>query len=163
VPAAGSMPVTSAPIKKATLRVTFCIGGGGGGNLPGFRLQAKTAQTAASMLAETLSSPRVRAGRGLDACHISTNKKGHPSGDLLYWWWRRRESNPRHISLQSLYLGEFQLLNDGRGRNLGEKRLQLPACLLVVPLFDPAAICPGNHFRITMPHLFGNIQRVRAG
>ncbi len=60
--------------------MTFCIGGGGGGNLPGFRLQAKTAQTAASMLAKTLSSPRVRAGHGFDLRCINTNKKGHPEG-----------------------------------------------------------------------------------
>ena len=32
VPDADSIPGASAPIKKATLWVTFCIGGGGGGN-----------------------------------------------------------------------------------------------------------------------------------
>jgi hypothetical protein len=35
-------------------------GGGGGGNLPGFRLQAKSAQMARRMRRETPSSPRVQ-------------------------------------------------------------------------------------------------------
>ena len=60
--------------KRPRLRVTFCIGGGAGGNPPQPGLQARLARPARSMLHATPALPRVPRDR---FSRSITNKKGH--------------------------------------------------------------------------------------